>query len=120
MKSFEENNFKEAADAIIELANSANLYLNNRAPWKLIKDTANKAIVANDIYTVLETCRIIAVLLFPLVPDLSNRIFSQLKVDENTINFNESLEWGRLNPSNGLEIAKPVMEKIEYDDSFIS
>ncbi len=119
MKSFEENNFKKAANAIIDLANSANLFLNDRAPWKLIKDSSNKEIVANDIYTVLETCRILAVLLFPLVPDLSHRILLQLKVDVNSIDFDESLKWGHLNPSNGLEVPMPVMEKIEYSDKFI-
>ncbi len=120
MKSFEENNFKSAANAIIDLANSANLFLNERAPWKLIKDNSNKEIVANDIYTVLETCRIIAVLLYPLVPDLSHRILLQLNVDVNSINFDKSLKWGQLCPSNGLEIPRPVMEKIEYKDSLTS
>ena len=38
---------------IIDLANSANLYLNDRAPWKLIKDISNKNVVALDIYSVL-------------------------------------------------------------------
>ena len=54
MESFKESNFKNSANAIIDLANSANLYLNDRAPWKLIKDISNKDIVALDIYSVLE------------------------------------------------------------------
>ena len=37
MESFKDSNFKSSANAIIDLANSANLYLNDRAPWKLIK-----------------------------------------------------------------------------------
>ena len=86
----------------------------------LIKDITNKEIVANDIYRVLETCRILAVLLFPLVPDLSHRILLQLKVDINSIDFQSSLRWGHLNPSNGLGVPNPVMEKIDHKDTFIS
>ena len=117
MQSFKERNFKNSANAIIDLANSANLYLNERAPWKLIKEISNKDIVASDIYSVLESCRLIGVLLYPLVPDLSTRILNQLKFDSSLISFNKSLRWGLLNPSKGLEDPIPVMSKIELNDS---
>ena len=117
MQSFKDNNFKDAANSIIDLANSANLYLNDRAPWKLIKDISNKEIVANDIYSVLESCRLIGVLLYPFVPDLSTRILDQLNIDSSSISFKISLEWGLLDPLNGLKDAKPVMNKIEYINS---
>ena len=117
MKSFNQSNFKNSANAIIDFANSANLYLNDRAPWKLIKDISNKEIVAQDIYSVLESCRIIAVLLNPFVPDLSNRIFTQLKIDSSSITFKNSLKWGLLNPLNGLQNPIPVMDKIEFNEN---
>jgi len=117
MQSFRDNNFKNSANAIIELANSANLYLNDRAPWKLIKDKANKDIVALDIYSVLESCRIIAILLNPFVPNLSTRILKQLKIDSTTINFHKSLHWGVLDPDNGLQDPCPVMDKIEFNEN---
>tara|TARA_Y100001968_G_scaffold311094_1_gene332770 strand:+ start:1837 stop:3384 length:1548 start_codon:yes stop_codon:yes gene_type:complete len=119
MSSFKENNFKNSANSIIEFANCANLYLNERAPWKLIKDSNNIDIVANDIYSVLESCRLIGVLLIPFVPDLSNRIFNQLNIDSSSISFVNSLGWGLLNPHNGLQDPSPVMDKIEYKDSSI-
>ena len=116
MSAFKENNFKYSANAIIDFANSANLYLNDRAPWKLIKDISNKEIVANDIYSVLESCRLIGVLLYPLVPDLSTRILAQLKINITSITFENSLKWGLLEPNNGLEDPRPVMSKIEYNE----
>ena len=117
MQSFKDSNFKNAANAIIELSNSANLYLNDRAPWKLIKDTANKDIVAFDIYSVLESCRIIGILLNPFVPNLSIRILNQLKIDSSSINFQTSLHWGLLDPDNGLQDPCPVMDKIEFNEN---
>tara|TARA_B100000700_G_scaffold326050_1_gene436485 strand:+ start:1363 stop:2913 length:1551 start_codon:yes stop_codon:yes gene_type:complete len=120
MKSFKESNFKSCANAIIELANSANLYLNDREPWKLIKDISNKEIVAHDIYSVLESCRIIAVLLNPLVPDLSIRILNQLKTNTSSITFKNSLKWGLLDPNNGLQDPTPVMCKIDFTEGDLS
>jgi len=115
MESFKDSNFKSSANAIIDLANSANLYLNDRAPWKLIKDISNKNIVALDIYSVLESCRIIGILLNPIVPNLSNRILKQLNIDTSNINFKDSLQWGLLDPNNGLQDPTPVMDKIEFN-----
>ncbi len=119
MKSFQQNNFKNSANAIIDLANSANLFLNDRAPWKLIKDISNKDVVAQDIYSVLESCRIIGVLLNPIVPDLSERILKQLNIDTTSVTFENSLNWGLLNPDNPLPKPNPVMVKIEYNESKI-
>ncbi|WP_269624815.1 methionine--tRNA ligase [Prochlorococcus marinus] len=117
MQSFKDRNFKNAANAIIDLANSANLYLNDRAPWKLIKDITNKDIVALDIYSVLESCRVIGILLNPFVPNLSIRILNQLNIDSSAINFKKSLHWGLLDPDNGLQDPCPVMDKIEFNEN---
>ena len=119
MNSFKQTNFKNSANAIIDLANSANLYLNQQAPWKLIKDISKHHIVAQDIYSVLESCRLIGVLLNPFVPDLSTRILNQLKIDSSSISFDKSLHWGLLNPSNGLQEPIPVMNRIEYKENDI-
>ena len=119
MQSFNDSNFKNSANAIIDLANFANLYLNDRAPWKLIKDITNKDIVALDIYSVLESCRIIGILINPFVPNLSFRILDQLKIDSSTISFQNSLHWGLLDPNNGLQDPFPVMDKIEFDDNSV-
>tara|TARA_Y100001968_G_scaffold319308_1_gene350637 strand:- start:1217 stop:2761 length:1545 start_codon:yes stop_codon:yes gene_type:complete len=119
MSSFKENNFKNSAHSIIDFANQANLYLNERSPWKLIKDKSNYEIVARDIYSVLESCRLIAVLLNPFVPDLSIRMLSQLRIDYTSISFRNSLEWGLLKPCNVLEDPIPVMNKIDFNVSSI-
>ena len=115
MASFKQNNFKNAANAIIDFANSANLFLNEREPWKLIKNHSDKEIVANDVYSVLESCRIIGVLLNPLVPDLSQRILNQLSIDSSSISFDSSLKWGLLDPEVPLQNPIPVMDKIEFN-----
>ena len=116
MNSFKECNFKKSANSIIDFATKANLYLNDREPWKLIKDISNKEIVAKDIYSVLESCRLIGVLLFPIVPDLSSRILSQLNIDSSIITFKDSLHWGLLNPSKKLPEPNPVMARIEFNE----
>ena len=119
MQSFKDNNFKNAANAIIDLSNSANLYLNDRAPWKLIKDISNKDIVALIYILYSNLVRIIGILLNPFVPNLSIRILNQLNIDSSTINFQKSLRWGLLDPDNGLQDPSPVMDKIEFNENSV-
>ena len=85
----------------------------------VVKNITNKDIVALDIYSVLESCRIIGILLHPFVPNLSTRILNQLNIDYSTINFQKSLHWGLLDPYNGLQNPSPVMDKIDFNENSI-
>ncbi|MFL0777821.1 MAG: methionine--tRNA ligase, partial [Prochlorococcus sp.] len=44
--------FKQASEAILKLAIEANVYLNEKAPWSLMKNPGNEQEVANDLYAV--------------------------------------------------------------------
>jgi methionyl-tRNA synthetase len=70
--------FRGAAESLLRLAETANGYLNTQAPWKQMKQSGQEAAVGSDLYAVLEVSRWLAVLLTPLVPDLSARMLSQL------------------------------------------
>ena len=56
-----------AANNVLNLAINTNLYLNENQPWLLIKDKTKITIVKEVIYNVLESTRIIGILLMPLL-----------------------------------------------------
>ncbi|GIS32031.1 MAG: hypothetical protein Ct9H90mP3_8270 [Flammeovirgaceae bacterium] len=60
-----------ASTDILNLAIKTNLYLNDKQPWILIKQESNIPLVKEIIYNVLESTRIIGLLLLPLFPELS-------------------------------------------------
>ncbi len=70
--------FRRAAEAVLGLAETANGFLNDRAPWVRMKQPGQEAAVAADLYAVLESCRWIGTLLIPLLPDLASRMLQQL------------------------------------------
>jgi methionyl-tRNA synthetase len=117
--------FRRGAEAILQLAIEANGYLNDRAPWKLMKQEENRDAVAVDLYAVLETCRLVAVLLTPLLPDLSARMLAQLGlepipsgVDVSAVipaPWFEALRWGGLQGGSPLPEPVPVMQRLELD-----
>ncbi len=107
--------FSEAAESILKLATTANIYLNDTEPWSRIKDPTNYQLVANDIYLILETARIIGILLQPIVPNISNRILTQLGVQIDRDNWNVDLTWGLLEGGKNLVEPSPIVQKIDHN-----
>ena len=108
--------FKSAAEAILQLAISANGHLNDTAPWSRMKQEGQEAAVGDDLYAVLEATRLVGVLLSPLVPDLSARILAQLGHDPITSDWDRQLSWGGLRPGASLPKPSPVMQRLELDE----
>ncbi len=105
-----------AANDVLNLAINTNLYLNEKQPWLLIKDKNKISSVGNIIYNVLESTRIIGLLLLPLLPDLSTKIDIQLgKSYEKEKSWSKQLNWGLLKNKSILPAPSPIIEKLEYE-----
>ncbi len=105
-----------AAGEILDLAINTNLYLNNLQPWILIKEEENITRVKEVIYNVLESTRIIGLLLLPILPELASKIDAQLgHVYKKDISWVSQLEWGILNHGSELPEPTPIINKLEYE-----
>ncbi|MCP9926961.1 methionine--tRNA ligase [Cyanobium sp. CH-040] len=123
-RSLENLDFRAAAEAILELAGVANGYLNDRAPWKAMKQPGQEEAVAADLYAVLEASRWVAVLLAPLLPELSGRMLQQLGLPPFLSDAQacaagsgwlEAQHWGLLASGSPLPEPEPVMQRLELD-----
>ena len=105
-----------AANEVLSLAINTNLYLNDNQPWLLIKDKDNLPIVKQIIYNVLESTRIIGLLLIPLLPELSKKINEQLgSIYREEIPWKQQLIWGLLVNNSSLPKPTPIINKLEYE-----
>jgi methionyl-tRNA synthetase len=115
--------FRGAAEAILQLAGVANGFLNERAPWKAMKQDGQEQAVAADLYAVLEASRLVAVLLAPLLPDLSARMLQQLgevpfesgSGSAPDQRWPDAQRWGLLPPGQPLPQPEPVLQRLELD-----
>jgi len=122
-EAMERLEFRPAAEAILQLASAANGYLNDRAPWSAMKQPGQERQVGSDLYAVLESSRIVAVLLAPLLPDLSARMLEQLGLEpfasESTVAgpspWRSALAWGGLPVGQPLPQPQPVMQRLDLD-----
>lgn len=88
--------------AIWELVDAANKYLVEEEPWVLAKDADRRDDLGAVLYTAAETLRILAVLIWPVMPEAAARLWSQLGLDRDLPLVDQRLpagaRWGGLPP----------------------
>jgi methionyl-tRNA synthetase len=63
---------------VLSIADCCNQMVDREAPWKLAKDPAQAERLDAVLYTLAESLRIIAILLYPVLPRAAHGIFDQL------------------------------------------
>ncbi|MGJ4752567.1 methionine--tRNA ligase [Leptospira kmetyi] len=109
--AYEQKNYARVMREITRLGDTVNRYVNDNAPWKLIKENPEKT--REVVTTVLNASRILAVYLYPVVPKVSEKIYALLGLKE-TPKFHDLeelkvLEKTKVNPYE--MITKRVDEK---------
>ena len=100
-----DNELQAALQNIWSLVNRANQYVDQTAPFKIAKDPAQAARLDEVLYNLCETCRVLAVLLCPFLPETAAKIYAQLGLKEVPDQFSQAT-WGKL-PA-GQEIGEPA------------
>jgi methionyl-tRNA synthetase len=100
-----EHELQAALQEIWALVSRANQYIDQTAPFKLAKDPANASQLDQVLYALTETCRILAVLLWPFLPGTATRIYTQLGLAGQPDRFSEA-KWGAL--KEGHQIGDPA------------
>ena len=72
----------EAVGRIVNILYRANKYIDETEPWILAKDETKKARLGTVLYNILESIRIAAVLLLPVMPETCEKIFGQLNTGQ--------------------------------------
>lgn len=87
--------FSTALTEIWKAISRTNKYIDETMPWVLAKDEANKARLAQVMYNLAESLRIIAILLQPFMPETPEKIWGQLGVeDRSLVEWDKAKEWG--------------------------
>jgi methionyl-tRNA synthetase len=97
-------NYHEALKAVWELISYLNRYIEETAPWKLNKAGDSEA-VARVIYTLAEGIRCAAVMLYPFMPVVAERIAAQVGWSHCRWEWS-ALAWGDLRP--GAQVGDPT------------
>jgi methionyl-tRNA synthetase len=102
---FKQSHLQAALQSIWGLVNRANQYVDQTAPFKLAKDPAQAQRLDEVLYNLAETCRVLAVLLWPFLPGTATKIYMQLGLTGSPDKL-DAASWGALQP--GQLIGEPA------------
>ncbi len=108
--------FHRALEAIFELLDRVNRYLETRAPWKAAKDPANAEQVATTLYTSCEALRVCALLLAAFLPETAAEILARIGVPDalRTARLpDDAGRWGLLEPGTATTKGEPLFPRLE-------
>ncbi|MDR3567590.1 MAG: methionine--tRNA ligase [Syntrophobacteraceae bacterium] len=90
--------FHRALSAIWELIAAANRYIDYVAPWSLAKNPDSLPRLQTVMRTLLEVNRIVAVLIYPFMPETSSKMLERLGVEKRgtELRLDQDASWGAL------------------------
>ena len=109
MKNYE---IDKAIKEIFELLSLANIYVDNQEPWKLKKtDTQRMNVVLS---VCVEIIRRSTIMLYPIIPNSSEKIFSIINLNIKDINFDNYDKFTKNKIS--IKDPFPIFPRIEIND----
>ena len=106
-RDMENYQFHHALQHVFFLVSEANKYINENKLWE-IKD---KEKLGGLLYELLESLRFTAILLYPFMPETSEKILEQLGLEKKF--FFKDLEWGGLSPLKNINRGEVLFKKIK-------
>lgn len=101
-----------ALEQIVNFLSETNKYLEERAPWKLVKEDKETAgeVLANS----LEALRIAATLLFPVMPDSMSELLKRIGFEK--VDFELSKQWDVIPLHAQVTKADPLFPRLELKE----
>jgi methionyl-tRNA synthetase len=114
--SFHALAFHKTLLSIWEFISMTNKYIVGQEPWVLAKDPAAQERLNTVIFNVLESLRIIAVLVCPFMPDCAEKMLHRLGIeDTESQTFGTITQWGGLNSGNTVTRGEALFPRIKYE-----
>lgn len=103
--------FHQTLTELWKIISELNEYIASALPWK----ETDQEILSNILYTLAEALRLVAVYLFPFMPESANNIWNQLGIDNEItdVQFNEIGSWGWLKPGTEVKKGKQLFPRID-------
>ncbi|MFZ8864552.1 MAG: methionine--tRNA ligase [Rickettsiales bacterium] len=109
-KAIDQQDYSNYLAEIIALADKANEYIDNEAPWQLKKTDLER--MYSVLYVLAETIRVIAIYLLPVIPDSATQALNFLAVNKQDFSFNKVNSQNALKPMTALPPAAVIFPRL--------
>ncbi len=106
--------FSQALETLWTLIARTDKMISDAKPWVLAKDESQAETLNAVLYRSMETLRWLAVMLYPVMPDSSRRIFSQIGLNDDVSLIDPTtLAWGGLAQGTKIGVAEGIFPRVE-------
>lgn len=102
-------------DETFKVISRANKYIDETAPWVLAKEEAKKPRLARVMYNLLETLRICGIMLSPVIPASTAKIFDQIGASEGMTDWDSAAKWGVLPAEVNVHKGENIFPRIDVE-----
>jgi len=113
MQSFAFNKALQEVWAVIGLANK---YIVTSEPWVLAKDSAQESRLNTVLYNLVETLRLIGLVLSPVMPETSSKMAAALGLSEKEISDQNLIDhghWGLIRPGDKIQLGDSLFPRLD-------
>lgn len=111
---FEEFEFSYALEVVWKIIARTDKLITDYKPWKLAEDKTQTDTLNTVLYCACETLRWLCVLLYPVMPEATRKIYSQLGLSEDISKIDPaSLKWGELKEGTVLGEIQAVFPRLD-------
>jgi methionyl-tRNA synthetase len=112
-EAFEKLEYRAAIKAIVEIAQSANGFVQTQAPWAKIKTDPEAA--RADLSDAAEVAYLLGALLTPVIPRVTEKLFAQLGAPALTFEALEKARYPLLDRTRPIGTPEPLLPRLEEE-----
>lgn len=114
IQQFDDFEFHRALETAWGITARVDKMISDAKPWNLAKDETQREILNAVLYRALESLRWLSVLLYPILPDTSRKIYEQIGLDDDLTKVNpETLKWGELPAGTKIGEIEPLFPRLD-------
>ncbi|MFW5866886.1 MAG: methionine--tRNA ligase [Armatimonadota bacterium] len=114
-KSYETLDLRGMLEGIWELLSAANKFVDERAPWDLHKQ-GKKVELTAVLYDIMDTIRVVALLIAPVMPTVAEEIWRQLGLDAMGVEMTwDDCQAGKLPADAPVRRGRPIFPRVDLE-----
>ncbi len=113
-EELEDSKLQAAANTLISISRIGNQYLNEKEPWKLVKEDKDKA--AAVLYVTSQIVKAITVVSAPFIPSTAEKLWQTLNLPDSVHKSSWEEALKPLESGHKISKSKPLFSKIDADE----
>jgi len=114
-KLLDQLQFSTALQEIWKAVSRTNKYIDETTPWILARDEKNRPRLAQVLYNLTESIRIVSILIQPFMPDTPQKIWEQFGITEELRGWESAKTWGLYKPVSPVAEKEPLFPRIDLE-----